>query len=166
MPEHTNSGGQFNHPMYFNPMFPTAGNRVLSLSTTAFAGLLWAGVNASPNADLCVLCPTNIVPFDQTAATTRRIHESTVLSMDLDRPGVSPYIWDSEPHGRANVHPSDRARGLHPTAPANTFPTQAGRPRPARGHAAPAGGQRVRRHHVAVDAGDAVARMNLEPTSP
>ena len=76
MPEHTNSGGQFNHPMYFNPMFPTAGNRVFNVNT-AFAGLLWAGVNALPNDDLRVRAPptssrSTRPPQRPVASTNRR----------------------------------------------------------------------------------------------
>ena len=53
-----------------------------------------AGPAASPNSDLVPLSRNNFNnPADPTG-TIRRINETTLLSMDLDRPGAAPYIFD------------------------------------------------------------------------
>ena len=74
--------------MFFNPLNPASANRLLPL--TSHASLLCAGVAARRALDLFKLCPTNFKATD--ANTLRRIYQTTLLSMDLDRPGASPYI--------------------------------------------------------------------------
>ena len=115
LPEHTNSGGQFNHPMYFNPFFPAGDNRLLPLP--AYASLLWAGVNASPSSDLVRLCPTNFAADQPRPRSTGR----RVLSMDLDRAGAAPYIYDptgvSDPTARHTASPTTRRLARTVTAP-------------------------------------------------
>ena len=54
------------------------------------ASLLWAGVNASPSSDL-VRLSEQLHPADLPAAA---INQTTLLSMDLDRAGAAPYIYD------------------------------------------------------------------------
>ena len=95
-PMETTSNGQNNgtplHPAFFSPFFPASGNRVLSLSS--HASLMWAGAAASPNSDLVQLAPSSFNNLNDPSGTIRRINETTLLSMDLDRPGAAPYIWD------------------------------------------------------------------------
>ena len=73
--------------MFYSPFFPGGDDRVLPLA--AHASLLWAGVNASPSSDLVRLSPHNFTPTNPAA-----VNQTTLLSMDLDRAGAAPYIYD------------------------------------------------------------------------
>ncbi|HVS36483.1 MAG TPA: hypothetical protein VMS17_13040, partial [Gemmataceae bacterium] len=87
-----NAGGQFAHPIFYNPLNPTSPNRLLPLYS--HAAMMYGGPLAAKNLDLALLCPNNF-ENDTASNITRRIYESTLLSMELDRPGVSPYVWDT-----------------------------------------------------------------------
>ncbi len=76
--------------MFFNLFNPVGDDRLFALKS--HASLMWAGVNASPSSELVKLSPTNFSATDTT--TISRIHQTTLLSMDLDRAGASPYIYD------------------------------------------------------------------------
>ena len=97
--ETTNNGqpppaGTDIHPMFFNPLNPSSpNNRLLAISS--HATLLYAGAAASPNSDLVQLSPNNFNNSSDPAGTLQRIYETTLLSMDLDRPGAAPYLSDS-----------------------------------------------------------------------
>jgi hypothetical protein len=92
-----NSMGQPAHPMFFDPLFQPVGgaNRLFPLYSQAT--LMYAGPTASINSDLVQLCPSSFNNFTtpaEAAGTLRRIYETTLLSMDLDRSGASPYFFD------------------------------------------------------------------------
>ena len=132
--ETTNNGlpnGTPLHPAFYSPLYPAAGNRVLPLSS--HATLMYAGAAASPNSDLVKLCPTNFKASDPN--TIKRICETTLLSMDLDRPGAAPYVWNpTNPTYNIVYNPttgqytSDGAppQNFNPPTPANRGATPAG----------------------------------------
>ncbi len=98
-PPPPNGNGTDIHPMFYNPMNPANPNRLLPL--WSHATMMYAGAAASQNGDLSKVCPNNfppnsVVPVDPNpAATLRRIYDTTLLSMELDRPGASPYLSDA-----------------------------------------------------------------------
>jgi hypothetical protein len=90
--ETENALGQPNHPMFYNPMFQLANGPNRLFPVSSHGSLLWAGVRASPSSDLVQLCPNNYQAGGPN--TAKYIDETTVLSMDLDRAGAAPYIFD------------------------------------------------------------------------
>ncbi len=90
------------HPSTYNPLRPTADD--LLLSVQSMHALLRAGGTGSEfvTSDLRLLM--NNLALDPTAALSRkRRNQVTTLSMDLDRPGVLPFIWnpnDADPNNR------------------------------------------------------------------
>ena len=77
--------------MFFNPFTPGGDDRFFSVS--AHASLMWAGVKALAELRSCSLSPNNFnATFD--SGTLSRINQTTTLSMDLDRPGAAPFIFD------------------------------------------------------------------------
>jgi hypothetical protein len=86
------SGPPYNHAMFFNPLNAPSGSGNNLFSVQNNASLLWAGAATSPNSDFRQLCPTNFIAADPN--TKRRILQTTPLSMDIDRGGAAPYIYD------------------------------------------------------------------------
>ena len=130
----------YNHPMFFNPFVGSPGNRVLPLA--AHASLLWAGPAASPSSDLVQLCPYNFTAADKTVTAPgslpgylKRIQQTTVLSMDLDRAGAPPYVFDpSAPAYTINWNGTNAFTNYGAAAGSNNFPSLA----PASRNASPA----------------------------
>lgn len=104
------------HPSLYNALRPFSSNRQLPLSGLAAllrgAGLLSGGTNSEAlTSDLLRLCPQNfdltqLNPADplyvqKQQAILRNRNLVTLLSMDLDRPGGFPYVWD--PTGTGNT---------------------------------------------------------------
>ena len=120
----SNAAGTAHSPDVLQPdATPQPANQLLPLAS--HASLLWAGVPGSPNSDLVQLCPINFNagrPDARSAASTRR----PLLSMDLDRPGASPYVCDRP----TRPTPSAITRPPAPT------PTAANLPATARRHSA------------------------------
>jgi hypothetical protein len=88
-----NAAGQTAHPMFYNPLLGSAGNIIFPIDS--HAKLMWAGIPASPTSPLVQLAPNNLSALPANAANSRRvINETTVLSMDLERPGAVPYVYD------------------------------------------------------------------------
>jgi hypothetical protein len=128
--ETTDSANNPNHPLIYNYFNPggygtsTTYNRTLPVS--GMAALLRAGGTNSEvlTSDIMRLCPTNFANLK-----TRNL--ATLLSMDLDRTGATPYIWDP---ADSTTTPTPRyqytgATGLtfpapvpYPTANPVTFP--------------------------------------------
>jgi hypothetical protein len=87
-----------NYPSEFNTLRPNAPNRLLSVQS--MHGLLRSGSTGGEfiTGDLRLLM--NNLSLDQTKDAAgnllalKRRNQITTLSMDLDRPGVIPYIWD------------------------------------------------------------------------
>ncbi len=131
--ETKNSGGTPIHPMFYNPFFPGGDDLLLPLPD--YASLLWAGVNASPGSALVRLSPHNFTPTNPAA-----INQTTLLSMDLDRAGAAPYIYDptgvSDPTSPAYGITYNPASGTYSYSapPANPlvyhFPPLSSRPGP------------------------------------
>ena len=86
--ETTNAGGAQVHPMMYNPLLPSSGNRALSVQS--MHALLRAGGSGSEfiTSDLRILADN--LARDPNAQ--KRRNQITTLSMDLERPGVIPFI--------------------------------------------------------------------------
>jgi hypothetical protein len=84
-------GENTNHPEIYNLFTPGGSNRLFPVAS--MVPLLRFGGTGSDvlTSDLLRLLPQNLV--SGTNATLRR-NQLTLLSMDLDRPGAVPYIWD------------------------------------------------------------------------
>jgi hypothetical protein len=98
------------HPALYNYFFPQGDDRVFNASHMESV-LRYGGTNSPAlTSDLYRLLPLNM----QNPATRRMI---TTLSMDHDRPGLSPYIWD----------PADpNTKYTWPTPSTSTYPTAGG----------------------------------------
>jgi hypothetical protein len=119
-----------NHPMFFNLFTPVGDDKLFALKS--HASLMWAGVNASPGSELVQLGPNNFKATDPTTGTLSRIHQTTVLSMDMDRPGAAPYIYDPTQAAYAvayNVTAPGNASYTSTGVTAQTFPTVSPLPR-------------------------------------
>ena len=90
--EFNNAANQLIHPMFFNLSNPAVGDDHL-FALKSHASLMWAWCSALPGSELIQLCPTNFSPTD--TGTIGRIHQTTLLSMDIDRACAAPYIFDS-----------------------------------------------------------------------
>lgn len=94
------------HPSIFNALRPASGNFAISFPTPAYQSmatlLRWdADYQDVPSdasySDIRKLCPQTFGLSTPTAAvpTPRKYRKlATTISMDLDRPGLTPYIWD------------------------------------------------------------------------
>lgn len=89
-----------NHPAIWKAIGPPGPNRRFTLESMARL-LRYGGTNSDMlNSDLTRLLPDNLHPgatatAAQKAAALKRRHLITLLSADLDRPGIVPYTWNS-----------------------------------------------------------------------
>jgi hypothetical protein len=117
------------HPLLYNPLRPQVPNRQLPLAGLAGllrgAGMLEGDTNSEAmTSDLLRLCPQNFdlslaasAPAAKIAQMQKARNLVTTLSMDIDRPGALPYLWDLTPT-------STTPYAIRPPAPGvPTFPT-------------------------------------------
>jgi hypothetical protein len=81
------------HPKLYNPLNP----RAQRIGLANLEPLLRHGDtgSAAMASDLQRLCPLNFLDSSDPAATRRR-RQVTLASFDLNRPGLSPYLWDPQ----------------------------------------------------------------------
>ncbi len=126
-----NASNQIAHPMFYDPLhnLPSGGagntNRMLPLYNHAV--MMYAGPAAAANFDLAKLCPLNFNPTD--ANTIRRIHETTLLSMDFDRAGAAPYFYDPNNANYSLSYNLGTGQYAYSGAP-QSFPPLTSRPNP------------------------------------
>ncbi len=113
------------HPAVYNVRTPTDDDRAFAVSN--LEALLRYGDTGSPalTSELLSLCPLNF-GADPSAmqAAARRRRLVTTLSFDVDRPAVTPWVWDPA------AQPYTFGSGSHPQGLAIPFPaaTQPGNP--------------------------------------
>ncbi|HZU39088.1 MAG TPA: hypothetical protein VFA18_24395, partial [Gemmataceae bacterium] len=80
------------HPSLFNPLRPTAPDRLLGLA--GLEGLLRYGDTGSEalGSELLRLCPKNFRDLNDPASSAKRRGLVTLRSFDLDRPGLLPWF--------------------------------------------------------------------------
>jgi hypothetical protein len=107
------------HPLLFNPFQPAGDNRTFGVSN--LEALLRYGDTGSPalTSDLFRLCPANFA-----GARVRGL--VTTHSLDLDRPGVSPWVWFGPGGNNYDIEPTtDPDSPAVPQGPPASFPNLA-----------------------------------------
>jgi hypothetical protein len=84
---------RINHPKLYNPYRPTYPDR--SFAVSEMEALLRYADTGSPalTADVFRLCPQNFGDSSDLAAAARRRGLVTTHSVDVDRPGATPWFW-------------------------------------------------------------------------
>jgi hypothetical protein len=84
-----------NHPALYNPLQPAGDDRVFAASN--LEALLRYGDTGSAGltSELFRLCPQNFGDPADLLSAARRRNLVTTHSFDLDRPGLTPWIWDA-----------------------------------------------------------------------
>jgi hypothetical protein len=117
------------HPLYYNFFKPStpggADDRMFGLSNLeALLRYGDTGVSAMTS-ELFRLCPWNLSgmdPMTGTAAALRRRNLLTTHSFDIDRPSLTPYIWDPLDAANGGTGAYTLAAGLFPTGGTFKYP--------------------------------------------
>ncbi|MCI0457229.1 MAG: hypothetical protein L0Z62_09650, partial [Gemmataceae bacterium] len=106
------------HPRLYNPIQPVAPDRTFPLSS--LEALLRYGDTGSPalTSELFRLCPQNFGDRTDAAGSARRRGLVTLLSFDLDWPGLTPWFWPAKPTAYNRLAPLT----AHPAGDALAFP--------------------------------------------
>jgi hypothetical protein len=117
-----------NHPSLSNVFFPAGDDRLLGIGNMEWLLRYGDSDSLALSSDLMRLLPQNLNnPAD--VATARRRRELTLLSMDIDRPGVTPWYWNSNTTSDYQyTPPNGNAPPVPPYGPQITFPTLASPP--------------------------------------
>jgi hypothetical protein len=123
-PVETRVGGTFagapNHPMIYNTLKPTGGDRLIP--PQAMHAVLRAGGSGSEFVTSDLRLVMQNLALDPVAAATKRRNQITVLSMDMDRSGSLPYIWDPSAVNTAFTLATTAAGPGQPRLPSGTAP--------------------------------------------